>query len=422
MTSHSTDMFPVSSLRSRTLRPSVLPLASSTFLENVVTILLSIFVFALPTELHFYKDYSVTLPAGFLCVALGALGVIKRQTVVAISFGALSLLAFVLWSTLTMAWADYPSLAMIKVIKYWQFLPMVLVLNQYAWSRRIRTRLFDAYLAGCWLGVLGVFFNFVRGVEAISRDGALIEGRYSFGTDPNYLALALVIGICIACYRASLGVHGWKQLFFLLYGPAALTAMVLTGSRGALLALLGAGVVFGFCTTFRVRIALLIVAAACLVVALALPSGSTSRLATIPDELNHGTMSGRTTLWEAGEALVAEHPLEGRGVGAATGVFSVVVHNTPLELLIEGGLISLLLFYGAFAHGMYRAWKFARQERTFFLVVIAAWLIGTLSLSWDVDITSWFLVAMLFASGSASEPNRVPHRIDKTLNAVANPL
>jgi O-antigen ligase len=133
-------------------------------------------------------------------------------------------------------------------------------------------------------------------------------------------------------------------------------------------------------------------------------------------------MSGRSTLWETGEALVLERPLQGQGVGAVSGVFARVVHNTPLEILIEGGLVSLLLFYGAFAHAMYRVWKFANRERTLFLVIITAWLIGALSLSWDVDIITWFIVAMLFAAGSAWEPGRVQHKAGKTLNAVANPL
>jgi O-antigen ligase len=422
MTSQPTDMFPRSSLRSNSLRASALPVASSGLLENVTTVLLSIFIFALPTELHFYGDYSVTLPAGFLCIALGALGVIKRRTVVSFSLGTWCFLAFVIWSTLTLAWASYPSLAMMKLVKYWEFLPIALVITQYAWNPRVRVRLFDAFLAGCWFGVLGVFFNFARGVEAVALDGALIEGRYSFGTDPNYLALALVIGICVACNRAASDAPRWKHLFFLCYPPAALMAMVLTGSRGALLALVGAGVVFGICTTARIRFALLIIAATCLVIALVLPSGPASRLTTIPDELNHGTLSGRTTLWETGEALVAERPLQGRGVGAAKGVFSVVVHNTPLELLIEGGLVSLLLFYGAFAYGIYRVWMFANRERTFYLVIFTAWLIGTFSLSWDVDIITWFIVAMLFAAGSAREPGRVRQRVGKALIAVANPL
>ncbi len=419
MTLQSTDTRPGSDSRSNSLRPSAPSGVPSTFLETVVTALLSIFVFALPTELHIYRDISVTLPVGFLCVALGALGVMKRQTIVGFSFGSWCLLAFVMWSTLTLAWADYPHLAMIKVIKYWEFLPMVFVITQYAWCHRVRMRLFDAYLAGCWCGVLGVFFNYASDVEATSREGTVLEGRYSFSADPNYLALALVIGICIAFYRAASNGPRWKQLIFSLYVPSALTAIVITGSRGALLALLGASVAFCICTTFRMRIALLSGAAVCLLLTVALPSDLTSRFATIPDELNHGTLSDRTQLWDRGKALVAEHPLQGRGVGAATGVLSIVAHNTPLELLIEGGLVSLVLFYGAFAHGMYRVWKIASQERTPFLVIIAAWLVGTSSLSWDVDTITWFIVAMLLSAGSAFESSRGMSRIGEALKVAA---
>jgi O-antigen ligase len=297
---------------------------------------------------------------------------------------------------------------------------MAWVMTQYAWDRRVRMRFFDAYLAGCWLGGLGTLFHYAIGQELIIEAESGFERRYSFGTDPNFLALALVIGVPIACYRAASSRARWKQALFLSYVPAAFAAIVLTGSRGALIALLGSAITFGICTTLRMRVALLIGASICLLLPLALPSSVTSRFLSIPDELSHGTLSGRRNLWDQGTVLVGEHPLLGLGVGATKGALSDPAHNTPLEILIEGGLVSLVLFYGAFAHSIYRLWRGASQDRTLLAVISSGWLIGSLSLSWDVDPITWFIFAMLISACSACESSRGKSRIGEALNVAVS--
>ena len=400
MTSQPRDALLGSYSRNSLVHSPARSLGTSIFPQTVMVLGLSIFVFALPTQLRLYGDISVTLPVGSFCVALGVLDVMRRRTVIALPLGFWCLMAFVIWGTCSLAWAEHPSLTMSKLIKYWEFLPMTWVIAQHTWDRRVRIRLFDAYVAGCWCGVLGVFFHYASGQEFITQAERGFERRYSFGSDdPNFLALALVIGICIACYRACSDAPGWKRLLFLSYIPAAFVTITLTGSRGALLALLAAAVTFGICSTLRRRIAMLIGAAICLVLTLALPSALTSRFSTIPDELNYGTLSGRRDLWDEGTAFVERHPFQGAGIVTGEGGSAFVAHNTPLEILIEGGLVSLVLFYGVFANGIYRVWRVAGQEQTVLLALCGAWLVGTFSLSWDVDPITWFIFAMLLSAG-----------------------
>ena len=314
----------------------------SPLFEHILLWLLSIFVFALPTNPHFHGDISVTLPVGSLCVLLGALGVMKRRAIVVPGLGLWCLLAFVAWSTCSIAWAEYPASTAFKLTKYWEFLPMVWVITQYAWDQRVRTRLFDAYVAGCWYGVLGTFFNYATGrvfyIEGVEEQW----DRYSFGVDVNYLALALVVGMIIAWYRFSSNRAWWKYVFYLLYLPAAFVAVGLTGSRGGLLALLAAIVIFAICADRRTRASIVAGAAVLVALTLVLPSSVTWRLSTTTDELNHGTLSGRRAVWEHGTALVEQHPLIGLGVGGVVGAFASLdfnaAHNTPLEILVEEGL------------------------------------------------------------------------------------
>ena len=270
----------------------------SAFLHSLVTWLLAIFVFALPTDIHPFANVSVTLPVGSLCIALGLLGVMRRQTILVPPSGAWCLVAFVVWSTFSIAWSEYANFTIPKLIKYWEFLPITWVITQYAWDQRIRLRLFDAYLAGCWFGLLGVIHNFAIGNQ-FYISGANEEGvRYSFSTDPNFLALAFVIGMPIAFYRAVSVRKRWQQLLLMSYIPVAFLGIGLTGSRGALLALLGALVIFAVFINMRKRIALLAGVAAFMMLIIVLPSSFTWRLSTTTDEISNGTLNGRSSLWD----------------------------------------------------------------------------------------------------------------------------
>jgi O-antigen ligase len=419
MTSLSNDISCGRFSRSPLLRPRLGSSSSSSVLEPVVTVLLSIFVFALPTDLRLYGDMSVTLPVGSLCIMLGVLGVMKRQTIVKLAFGSWCLLAFVIWSTSSLAWAEYPNSTMIKLTKYWEYLPMTWVITQYAWDRRIRIRLFDAFLVGCWCGVLGTFFNYSTGREFYIPGANELERRYSFGTDVNYLALALVIGVIIAWYRIYSDRTRWKQFLFLLYIPAAIMAIALTGSRGALLALLAATITFAICTNARKRLTILSGVAAFLMLTLILPSSFTWRLSTTSDEISHGTLDGRRDLWDRGIFLAGENPLHGLGVGATEGALAYPAHNTPLEILIEGGAIGLGFFYGGIVLCILSVRRVGDQEGTALLVICAAWLVGTFSISWDAHPITWFMFAMLLSAGSARRPGRVSGGNDHVMNGSA---
>ena len=378
--------------------------SSRTALQTLVTSLLSVFVFAMPTDMRLWGSVSVTLPVGTLCIALGFLSVLERREIFLVGTGCWYWLAFVFWSTFSLTWASYPDATFPKLVKYWEFLPVTWVITQYAWERRIRMQLFDAYLIGCWCGVLGVFFNFVIHRDFYISGANELEDRYSFGTDPNFLALALVIGAVTAFYRFYTERTRYKRILFAVYIPASFLALALIGSRGALLALLAATAWLLVGTNARKRIAVIVGAGLLLILTAALPSSVTWRLSTTTDELNNGTLDGRRGLWDEGTILVRNHPLEGIGVGGAKGALALAAHNTPLELLIEGGVISLALFYGGFVHSLYAVWKSRAKERTVLVAISMAWFVGTLSISWDAHLITWLIYALFLSVGSARKP------------------
>ena len=154
------------------------------------------------------------------------------------------------------------------------------------------------------------------------------------------------------------------------------------------------------------RLALLTTTVVCVILLLALPSSVLGRFATIPDELSHGTLSDRRDLWEQGTTVVEQNPVQGIGAGATAGLFGIAAHNTPLELLLEGGAVGFALFYGAIIMGVYRVWKVNPRERVALLAACAAWVVGTLSLSWELDTVTWFIFALLISAGAARQVRR----------------
>lgn len=373
----------------------------SVWLDRVMLWLLSAFAFVLPTDLRFSDEKSVAMRLGYVCLLLGIAGLFRRRTFVLPRNGFWWLVAFVAWSSCSLAWARFPEDAQHKVLLYVVIFAMTAIIPQYAWDARLRARLMDAYLAGCGLGAVGTIIHFALERPYVPPDDLEVKGRYSFGTDPNYLALALVIGIPLALYRSNQSSALWKRMLAWAYVPVAVGGVFLTGSRGALIAFAVAIVGYAMLTGVRALRLILVGAGLCLAIGGLLPGQIVERFTSIPDELQHGSLSDRRELWDRGTAVVAQHPLEGIGAGATTGELEIAAHNTPLELMMEGGAVGASLFYGAILFGLLGAWKNDRREGRTLVALWSAWLVGAFSLSWEINTITWFMFALLFSASSA---------------------
>jgi O-antigen ligase len=142
-----------------------------------------------------------------------------------------------------------------------------------------------------------------------------------------------------------------------------LAALLLTGSRGGLLATLAGlvAVVFTVGGGSRKRLALSLVLLLGLGGFVAMQSGALvqQRLGTVDQELE-GESGGRLKLFELALAGIAERPLAGSGLGSFPARFlelrdadtglepmnQVRVHNSYLEIALEAGVPAALLLYG----------------------------------------------------------------------------
>jgi len=193
--------------------------------------------------------------------------------------------------------------------------------------------------------------HFIQGQDRVTG----VEG------DPNYEALSLVIALPLAVWLARHEARAFLKRIWVLCLPVMVYAIVLTQSRGGLLAL----AVMAAGSFIRSSHKLGIVAAVMLLLPLAVlvsPQGLTSRLVStrvsgVPSNSDEESSRVHFELIRAGLRMTADNALLGVGVGRfpeevenynrelinLTGR-PFIAHNTYLEISAETGLLELALW------------------------------------------------------------------------------
>ena len=171
--------------------------------------------------------------------------------------------------------------------------------------------------------------------------------------DPNYFAAILLLPLSLAI-GGLLSSRFWsKRLAFLLVTLLVSYALLLSMSRGAMIAVLV--MVFVYFRRLRVRKAGLIVVSLFVVASLAMPERFFSRLQGV--SATQGAGGARVGIWAVGWAAAKDYGTIGAGlsnfpivydkyIGASPHFLGsgFVAHNIYVEMLVELGLVGLFLF------------------------------------------------------------------------------
>ena len=233
--------------------------------------------------------------------------------------------------------------------------------------------------------------------------------------DPNDLAMMAVFGIVVSAFglfdrRLGLYRIAWS-------GPLALffLTLVLTKSRGGLMALATAGATLSY---FRCGFWKTLAAAAVLLPALALIGG---RQTDLGGAMSGGTGHSRIELWSDGLVAMKSSPLFGIGYGEYAEQCGLVAHNSFVHAFVELGLLGGALFLGAFWFAGLSLWKLSRQAlfrqatsvmyRNLLPCVIGALLgsaVSEFSLSRCYVVPTYLVFGMATAYGSESRRQGLP--------------
>lgn len=345
--------------------------------------------------------------------------------------------AFLAWGAVSFAWAPDGEAAWAAFERYGLDAVLLLIVLSVVASKTDVEWLLRAIAGGAGLAAV---------IALASGSTATTDDRLAGAVgDANELASLLVTGLilsfALACVSTSVA---WRAAMT-ASAIACLAGIFPTLSRGALLALLGAlvvWVVIGGPWRGRLLAGLIVVGAiAMLYFGFAASEAARARVTTLgPSTVaqTSGGGSGRDDIWRVGWRAFKDRPISGQGLGNYAEVTPAFVaqsgllrrgdlitssspkaaHNTYLHILVETGLVGLAAFVAmvgvSFAAGIRAARAFALEgDRRFdflsrsVIAALAGTLIADIFLSAQYSRVLWITIALGSALAALAGDRRV---------------
>lgn len=356
---------------------------------------------------------------GIPALGMALLAILECGTLRTLALQHIIMLFFLIWGGFTYFWSFAPSSTVTSIYTFLQLFTMVWLIWEFAQTRREQLLLLRAYTLGSIVSSVATLIGFFN-------ETGLQSGRYSgLGFNPGDLAFILALAIPISLYLA---VQERRKLLVWVDGSAtvlAFCAIVLTASRGSLIACIPTVLMFPFLFPklrwSRNLLVLIFLALAGLGSWLFMPESSWSRLSTIGTEISSGTLNERTMIWQIGWQVFGQAPFQGVGAGAYAPavehtlgwasdvagadadapVARLVAHNTFFSILVEQGAIGFILFFVLVLTLVLSAWKLPKVDRVFWLCILLTWAIGALDLTWEERKPTWLIFGLLIAVAAA---------------------
>jgi O-antigen ligase len=369
-----------------------------------------VFVFAIPWEnvLVFPGVGTISRVVGIVAFGVTAVRVLLTAKVRRLNSFYWVAFAYLCWVLLSASWAVNTTCSPVfgcpvrnTINQYLQFFVMLWVLWEVTPTRSRLVNLVQAYVLGAYVAASNTIYNYAIGASLKHA-----YGRYAAeGFDPNDLGMILALGLPMAWYLGSIATTTFMRWLNRAYFLVGIVAILLTGSRGGLLAsIVALSVVPWTLTQVRrgVRIAAVVLMfGAGLLAVRFVPQEIFQRLSTTTSEITEGTMNERLEVWKAGIAAVPERPLQGYGPAGWQMALSHRLgikgpHNTYLAILVDEGLIGLSLFLALFVILLNRLLQLPNVfERRIGLTILMTFSIAILPLAWDTKKVAWLILGLL---------------------------
>ncbi len=290
----------------------------------------------------------------------------------------------------------------------------------YVFTRYFLINLKDIYDALDYVFISFILvFTIVQVMDiTVNNNGSL---RLTGGIgDPNQFAAFILVLLPLSFYRA-IGSSGIRKIFYWGCVICFLTLLIFSESRGGFLGFLGASAILAYYYgSRRVRQLLIFIIITGIILVFIVPNEFWDRVSTIrhPETEKGESISTRVDNYRAALEIFLDYPLAGVGLynfslisrdyGASGGY---VVHNTYLEVLTGGGLLSFI----PFSLILINCWiklrlkeKYMNTNRDLLICLKASFvsvLITSFFLSADHDKILWFLFALISSAFYISTDN-----------------
>jgi O-antigen ligase len=302
-----------------------------------------------------------------------------------------------------------------RIQTYIQMVVLVMVLWDVLRTRAALQAALQMYILGSYVCIVGAIINYRDAVEGSAT-------RYAAsGFHPNDMGLILALGLPVAWHLAIFAKHNaglhFLRIVNFAYLPAAVAAILLTASRGTVVAA-SPMVLFLLASLMgirpRARIAVFgVVIGALLAVIPFVPQSSWVRLSTIPESITQGDMNDRIDIWLEGVDIAAAHPILGVGSGAyrtAAVETKHVAHNVFVSVMCELGLIGFLLMMAIILICYHSALQHPKPLAWLWITVLLIWSLGALVHTWEQRKQTWFFLSIVVVSSELCIARHQPRR------------
>ncbi len=321
---------------------------------------------------------------------------------------------FLAWSCLTYLWSSEPAATYARLLTNVQLLFMVFLFAQFASREDESVGLIAAYVFGASVSVVALLFQLSTGVGLMNQ--VFMERFTAWGNNPNDFALAIALGIPMAWFLATRRVSLFTTLMgygFVVIGPAG---VILTGSRGGLLAAIAGAMILPI-SIFRLgrrdKIAAVVICIVAAVVAIRMTPdlvwATLASIETVMEEVPSSEMDGvniRTVIWSAGlTEFVSNAQAASIGLGAGAYRYGVnplygekfVAHNSFISILLELGVIGMAMFVALLYMLLSSLRYLPKPERMMWTFVLLTWAVGVCFMTWEHTKNTWFVFGVLAA-------------------------
>ena len=384
------------------------------------------FVFTVPWEnaIKLGELGRVSKPLGLATAVVWAGSVLLRRRVREPDAFQKAYFLFVVWSGLTFYWSIDTGATASTFLTYAQLLVLLFIIWDLCDSESAIETALQAYVLGAYITSFSIVLEFLSAPEAKFPEHERLKG---LGTEVDGIALIIAIAVPAAWYLAAGPTRQQsspgRRLLNFAYVPVGLFAVVLTGTRGATLALVPAAI-FVFWSLRRASPSLRLAALGTLVAAIVVlvvyaPRGPLARIETAATATELGSqdsaLSGRWGIWVESTRAFLDRPIVGAGLdahrAAVSGGLNEVrtfttsekkAHNTYISVLVETGIVGFLILATMIVIVVKRVRRLSGWQRWYWSVQVSVLAIGAMSLSLEESKSIWIFLSLCVAASAVS--------------------
>jgi O-antigen ligase len=353
---------------------------------------------------------SITRYAGILASGVWLVSVFFRRKIRRLNAFHVFLIVFSLWNVASLIWTVAYDYTYEQAKTYLQLFLLILIIWDLITTKNELFTAMQAYVLGCYIAIVTTIINY-----SIGRTIRVYDiGRYAGVGNAVELALTLTLGLPLAWHLATANQtqnNKFLRTVNFIYIPLSLFAILLTGTRMALLAVIPA-FIYILWTYGRIKPLIRVSSFFALMGSMfflqeLIPSTTIDRLGTIINSITSGDLGGRVILWKRSLLIFTQSPLIGMGSGVLRSplVLGTQAHNTFISVLAELGLIGLLLFLFILIIVFQHIFLQEKDLSRLWMAIFSIWVIGVSTLTWEHRKVTWLLFTFIIIGASIYKSN-----------------